>query len=109
MLGRVRRHGGHRGSAGLLLDPDLHLPGDAAERDRPVAMASSMQARGAGGTRRTPRLHGMVLTLALVTAACLGLTPLSSSLASFAAALTPRTAPLSAAQLAAPGGPPTPN
>ena len=36
LLRHLGRHGSHGGPSGLLLDPDVHLPGDAAERDRPV-------------------------------------------------------------------------
>jgi YVTN family beta-propeller protein len=67
-------------------------------------MATSTQARGAGGSRRPPRLHGRVLTFVLVTAAIVELTPLSSSLASFTAALTAGPATLTAAKLSAPVG-----
>jgi YVTN family beta-propeller protein len=63
-----------------------------------------MQARRAGGSRRPPRLHGRALTVALVAAAVVELTPLSSSLASFTGAFTAGPATLTAAKLSAPVG-----
>jgi YVTN family beta-propeller protein len=66
-------------------------------------MASSAQARGLAGTRRlarTVRLH----LLALLAVACLELTILSTSLASFSNSPTAGPATLTAAKLAAPAG-----
>lgn len=71
-------------------------------------MSSSAQARGPAGARRRPRLlirrPGGVFALVLATAACMDLTTLSTSLASFRSAPTAGPSTLAAATLAAPKG-----
>jgi YVTN family beta-propeller protein len=78
----------------MLLDPDLHLPGDAAERDRPVTMISRAGARKRAGIFTA----GSLIVLATLFATA------SASFAGFVRALTAGPATLSAATLAAPAG-----
>ncbi len=88
VLGCLGRYRKNRESRGLQIDPDIHLPGDATGRDRPVAMAAA--ARGlARALYRSVRVHAPRSVGVLCIAVALQLTLLGTALASFV--FTPKT------------------